>query len=57
MSRERLIEALISIMVGVAIALLSLVIEALRAVDFSNASTVFNSAVGMLAYTLQRIKV
>lgn len=56
MTRERLIEALISVGVGVLIALLSALIEILKEVEFSTANQLVNSGSGMLAYTLQRIK-
>jgi len=56
MTKERMIEAAISIGVGLLIALLSGILEVLKEVDFSSTGTVVNSAAGMLAYTLQRIK-
>lgn len=56
MTRERLIEALISIGVGVAIAILSALIEILKEIEFSTAGQLVQSGTGMMAYTLQRIK-
>jgi hypothetical protein len=56
MTRERLIEALISVGVGVIIAVLSAVIEVLKEVEYSTTNELVNSGSGMVAYTLQRIR-
>lgn len=56
MTRERLIEALISVGIGLLIALMSAAIEILKEIEFSTANELVSSGSGMLAYTLQRIK-
>lgn len=56
MTKERLIEALISVGVGVLIAILSAFIEILKEVELSTANEFANSAAGMVTYIAQRIR-
>jgi hypothetical protein len=55
MKKGRLREALISIGIGLAISILTSVIELLKEVDLGNASHALSSGSGMLAYYLQKL--
>lgn len=56
MDKERLKEALISLVIGILIAIFSTALDILKDMDPTSINNLISSAAGTIAYILQRVK-